>query len=79
MLGSLDQAADSMMGLAKQKTRIDLPVVLARNVKASNEIINLNFDNVEYHLFMLFKIQRQTDKFTFHVHFNMAAKYLSKQ
>jgi hypothetical protein len=33
MLGSLDQAADSMMGLAKQKTRIDLPVVLARNVR----------------------------------------------
>jgi hypothetical protein len=58
-------------------TRIDFPVMLARNVNVSNGIINKNFNNVD--LSSIYTIyDPETDKFTFHVPFGIAAKYLLK-
>jgi hypothetical protein len=58
-------------------TRIDFPVMLARNVNVSNGIINKNFNNVD--LSSIYTIyDPKTDKFTFHVPFGIAAKYLLK-
>lgn len=56
-------------------TRIDFPVMLARNVNISNGIINKNFNNVDLSsTYMIY--DPMTDKFTFHVPFGIAAKYL---
>jgi len=56
-------------------TRIDFPVMLARNVNVSNGIINENFNNVDLSsTYMIY--DPMTDKFTFHVPFGIAAKYL---
>jgi hypothetical protein len=56
-------------------TRIDFPVMLARNVNVSNGIINKNFNNVDLSsTYMIY--DPITDKFTFHVPFGIAAKYL---
>ncbi len=56
-------------------TRIDFPVMLARNVNVSNGIINKNFNNVDLSsTYMIY--DPMTDKFTFHVPFGIAAKYL---
>ena len=56
-------------------TRIDFPVMLARNVNVSNGIINKNFNNVDLSsTYMIY--DPITDKFTFHVPFSIAAKYL---
>jgi hypothetical protein len=56
-------------------TRIDFPVMLARNVNVSNGIINKNFNNVDLSsTYMIY--DPMTDKFTFHVPFSIAAKYL---
>ena len=56
-------------------TRIDFPVMLARDVNVSNGIINKNFNNVD--LSSIYTIyDPKTDKFTFHVPFSIAAKYL---
>lgn len=58
-------------------TRIDFPVMLARNVNVSNGIINKNFNNVD--LSSIYTIyDPKADKFTFHVPFGIAAKYLLK-
>jgi hypothetical protein len=58
-------------------TRIDFPVMLARNVNVSNGIINKNFNNVD--LSSIYTIyDPKTDKFTFHVPLSMAVKYLLK-
>lgn len=58
-------------------TRIDFPVMLARNVNVSNGIINRNFNNVD--LSSIYTIyDPKADKFTFHVPFGIAAKYLLK-
>jgi hypothetical protein len=58
-------------------TRIDFPVMLARNVNVSNGIINKNFNNVD--LSSIYTIyDPKTDKFKFHVPFGIAAKYLLK-
>ncbi len=52
-------------------TRIDFPVMLARDVNVSNGIINKNFNNVD--LSSLYTIyDPKTDKFTFHVPFSIA-------
>jgi hypothetical protein len=58
-------------------TRIDFPVMLARNVNVSNGIIIKNFNNVD--LSSIYTIyDPKTDKFTFHVPFGIAAKHLLK-
>jgi hypothetical protein len=56
-------------------TRIDFPVMLAKNVNVSNGIINKNFNNVDLSsTYMIY--DPMTDKFTFHIPFGIAAKYL---
>jgi hypothetical protein len=58
-----------------QKTRIDFPVMLAKNVSVSNEITSRSFKNVD--LSSIYAIyDPKTDKFTFHVPFEIAARYL---
>lgn len=58
-----------------QKTRIDFPVMLAKNVNVSNEITSRSFKNVD--LSSIYAIyDPKTDKFTFHVPFEIAARYL---
>jgi hypothetical protein len=56
-------------------TRIDFPVMQARDVNVRNGVSNQNFTNVD--LSSIYAIyDPQTDKFTFHVPFSIAAKYL---
>jgi hypothetical protein len=56
-------------------TRIDFPVMQARDVNVRNGVLNQNFTNVD--LSSIYAIyDPQTDKFTFHVPFSIAAKYL---
>jgi hypothetical protein len=58
-----------------EKTRIDFPVMLARSVNVSNGVISQKYDNVD--LSSIYAIYNpQTDKFTFHVPFELAARYL---
>lgn len=57
------------------KTRIDFPVMLAKNVNVSNEITNQNFNDVD--LSSIYAIyDPKTDKFIFHIPFDIAARYL---
>ena len=57
------------------KTRIDFPVMLAGSVNVSNGVISQKYDNVD--LSSIYAIYNpQTDKFTFHVPFELAARYL---
>ncbi|MFZ0553991.1 MAG: hypothetical protein WAM26_01745 [Nitrososphaeraceae archaeon] len=61
----------------KQKTRIDFPVMLARNVNVTNGITNQNFNDVD--LSSTYAIyDPTTDKFKFQVPFEIAARYLLK-
>jgi hypothetical protein len=56
------------------KTRIDFPVMLAKTVNVSNEIINKNFTDVD--LSSTYAIyDPRTDKLTFHIPYDMAAIY----
>jgi hypothetical protein len=56
-------------------TRIDFSVMQARDVNVRNGVLNQNFTNVD--LSSIYAIyDPQTDKFTFHVPYNIAAKYL---
>ena len=60
-----------------KKTRIDFPVMLANNVNVSNKATSQSFHNVD--LSSIYAIyDPKTDKFTFHVPFSIAAKYLLK-
>lgn len=57
------------------KTRIDFPVMLAKNVNVTNEITNQNFNDVD--LSSIYAIyDPKTDKFIFHIPFDIAARYL---
>ena len=59
------------------KTRIDFPVMLARNVNVSNNVTSQNYHDVD--LSSVYAIyDPKTDKFTFHVPFSISAKYLLK-
>lgn len=58
-----------------KKTRIDFPVMLARNVNVSNGIINQKYEDVDLSSVYAF-YDPQTDKFTFHVPYDIAARYL---
>jgi hypothetical protein len=60
-----------------QKTRIDFPVMLAKNVNVNNEATNQNFKDVD--LSSIYAIyDPMTDKFNFHIPFDIAARYLFK-
>jgi hypothetical protein len=57
--------------------RIDFPVMLAKNVSVDNEIISQKFNDVD--LSSVYAIyDPMTDKFTFHIPFDLAARYLFK-
>jgi hypothetical protein len=57
------------------KTRIDIPLMLASNVTVTNGIINLNYGQVD--LGSIYGIyDKQTDKMTVHIPFAVASKYL---
>jgi hypothetical protein len=59
------------------KIRIDFPVMMAKKVNVSNEITNRNFNDVD--LSSTYAIyDPNTDKFTFHIPFEIAARYLLK-
>lgn len=65
-------------GDQSKKTRVDFPVMLARSVNVSNEIINQKYENVDLSsIYALY--DPETDKFTFHVPFEIAARYLLNQ
>ena len=60
-----------------KKTRIDFPVMLANNVNVSNKATSQSFRNVD--LSSIYAIyDPKTDKFTFHLPYSIAAKYLLK-
>jgi hypothetical protein len=57
------------------KTRIDFPVMLARSVNVSNEMTSQKYENVDLSSIYAF-YDPETDKFTFHVPYEIAARYL---
>jgi hypothetical protein len=59
------------------QTRIDIPLMLAKNVKVSNGIINLDFNEIDLgSIYALYN--RNTDKMTVHVPMNIAYRYLQQ-
>lgn len=62
-------------GGQSNKTRIDFPVMLARSVNVSNEMISQKYENVDLSSIYAF-YDPETDKFTFHVPYEIAARYL---
>jgi hypothetical protein len=59
------------------KTRIDIPVMLANNVKVSNGVINLAFKKID--LGSIYAIyDRNSDKMTVHVPISIAYRYLQQ-
>jgi hypothetical protein len=60
------------------KTRIDFPIMKAKNVKVSNGgLVNLSYDNVDLSS-MYIIYNPKTGKFTLHIPILVAAKYLPK-
>jgi hypothetical protein len=62
-------------GGQSNKTRIDFPVMLARSVNVSNEMISQKYENVDLSSIYAF-YDPETDKFTFHIPYEIAARYL---
>jgi hypothetical protein len=59
------------------QTRIDIPLMLAKNVKVSNGIINLDFNEID--LGSIYAIyNRNIDKLTVHVPMDVAYRYLQR-
>ena len=58
-----------------KKIRIDFPVMIASNVNVSNGIISQKYEDVDLSSVYAF-YDPQTDKFTFHVPYDIAARYL---
>jgi len=59
------------------QTRINIPLMLAKNVKVSNGIINLDFNKID--LASIYAIyDRNIDKLTVHVPMNVAYRYLQQ-
>ncbi|MFY9798909.1 MAG: hypothetical protein WCC17_19715 [Candidatus Nitrosopolaris sp.] len=57
------------------KTRVDIPLMLARNVTVTNGVINLNYNEVN--LGSIYGIyDKTTDKMMVHIPFVVASKYL---
>ena len=62
-------------GGQSNKTRIDFPVMLASNVNVSNGMISQKYENVDLSSIYAF-YDPETDKFTFHIPYEIAARYL---
>ena len=62
-------------GGQSNKTRIDFPVMLARSVNVSNDMISQKYENVDLSSIYAF-YDPETDKFTFHIPYEIAARYL---
>jgi hypothetical protein len=62
-------------GVQSNKTRIDFPVMLARSVNVSNDMISQKYENVDLSSIYAF-YDPETDKFTFHIPYEIAARYL---
>ena len=59
------------------QTKIDIPLMLAKNVKVSNGIINLDFNEID--LGSIYAVyNRNTDKMTVHVPMDVAYRYLQQ-
>jgi hypothetical protein len=59
------------------KTRIDIPVMLAKNVKVSNGVINLSFNEIDLgSIYAMY--DRNPDKMTVHVPMSIAYRYLQQ-
>src|SRR5918997_1682423 len=59
------------------QTRIDIPLMLAKNVKVSNGLINLDFNEIDLgSIYALY--DRNIDKITVHVPMNVAYRYLQQ-
>jgi hypothetical protein len=57
------------------KTRIDIPLMLGRNVTVTNGVINLNYNQVN--LGSIYAIyDKTTDKMTVHIPLVVASRYL---
>ena len=68
------QITDGSGGQSNQ-TRIDFPVMLASNVNVTNGMTTQKYENVD--LSSIYAIyDPQTDKFTFHVPYEIAARFL---
>ena len=68
------QVMDDSAGQSN-KTRIDFPVMLARGVNVSNDMISQKYENVDLSSIYAF-YDPETDKFTFHIPYEIAARYL---
>jgi hypothetical protein len=62
-------------GGQSNKTRIDFPVMLARSVNVSNDMISQKYENMDLSSIYAF-YDPETDKFTFHIPYEIAARYL---
>jgi hypothetical protein len=62
-------------GGQSNKTRIDFPVMLARGVNVSSDMISQKYENVDLSSIYAF-YDPETDKFTFHIPYEIAARYL---
>lgn len=69
------QEIDDDSGGQSNKTRIDFPVMLARSVNVSNDMISQKYENVDLSSIYAF-YDPATDKFTFHIPYEIAARYL---
>ena len=59
-------------GGQSNKTRIDFPVMLARNVNVTNEMISQKYENVDLSSIYAF-YDPETDKFTFHIPYEIGS------
>ena len=63
--------------LDSTRTKIDLPLVLARGVTVTNGLLNLNYN--EINLGSIYGIyDKAYDKMTLHIPFNIALHYLPR-
>lgn len=84
LLGYKITASDIKINVDPQKiddtrTRIDIPLLVAKNIKVSNgELIDLSYDEVD--LGSVYGIyDKTTDKMTVHIPVMAAAKYITQQ
>jgi hypothetical protein len=70
-------ASSEQVNADSNRKRIDFPIMLAKNVTVSNKLIKQKFNDVD--LSSIYAIcDPITDKFTFHVPFDIAARYIIK-
>jgi hypothetical protein len=56
------------------KTRVDIPLMLARNVTVTNGVLNLNYNEVKGSIYGIY--DKTTDKMTVHIPLAVASKYM---